>query len=66
MEQLMEWELEPKYSEKPWPSDVLSTTNSTWPDLESNMGYSGDFEVLAYISANVKCFEHFFCWVLYI
>lgn len=34
-------------------------TNSTWSDLESNLGYSDDFKMLAYISTNMRCFEHF-------
>jgi hypothetical protein len=39
----MEWELagETEYSEKTFPSAILSTTNPTWPDLESNPGRRG-------------------------
>jgi hypothetical protein len=40
VEDLVEWELagETKYSEKTGPSDILSTTNYTWPDLVSGVG----------------------------
>jgi hypothetical protein len=31
-----DWQGKPKYSEKTCPSVTLSTTNPTWPDLESN------------------------------
>jgi hypothetical protein len=32
------WQGKPKYSEKTCPNITLSTTNPTWPDLESNPG----------------------------
>jgi hypothetical protein len=31
-----DWQGKPKYSEKTCPSATLSTTNLTWPDLDSN------------------------------
>jgi hypothetical protein len=36
-----DWQGKPKYSEKTCPSAILSTTNPTWPDLESNPGRRG-------------------------
>jgi hypothetical protein len=35
------WQGRQKYSEKPYPSATLSTTNPTWPDLSSNSGCRG-------------------------
>jgi hypothetical protein len=35
------WQGKPKYSEKTCPSATLSTTNNTWPDLDSNPGLRG-------------------------
>jgi hypothetical protein len=35
------WQEKLKYSAKTCPSAVLSTTNSTWPDLGSNLGRRG-------------------------
>jgi hypothetical protein len=35
------WQGKPKYSEKTCASAVLSTTNSTWPDLDLNPGSRG-------------------------
>jgi hypothetical protein len=35
------WQGKPRYSEKTFPSAILSTTNSTWPDLSSNPGRCG-------------------------
>jgi hypothetical protein len=36
-----DWQGEPKYSEKTYPSATLSTTNLTWPDPGSNPGRRG-------------------------
>jgi hypothetical protein len=43
MEELMDWELvgETKVLEENYPSLISSTTNPTWPDLESNPGRRG-------------------------
>jgi hypothetical protein len=35
------WQGKPKYSEKTYPSAILSTTNPTWHDLGSNSGRRG-------------------------
>jgi hypothetical protein len=37
----VEWQGKPKYSEKPYRSATLSTTNPTWPDLGSNTARRG-------------------------
>jgi hypothetical protein len=36
-----DWQGKPKYSEKTWPSAILSTTNPTWPDPCANPGRRG-------------------------
>jgi hypothetical protein len=43
VDKLVEWRLagKPKYSEKTYPSDTLSTTNPIWLDLGMNPGRRG-------------------------
>jgi hypothetical protein len=51
-----------KYSEKPYPSATLSTTNPTWPDLGSNPAHHGGklaTNCLSYGTADIHChFPH--------
>jgi hypothetical protein len=44
------WQGRPKYWEKTYLSDTLSTTNPTWPDLGSNPGRSGGMPAINCLS----------------
>jgi hypothetical protein len=53
------WQGKPKYSEKTCPNAMFSTTNPTWPDLESNSGRRGGKPAtnrLSYGTAYIRSF----------
>jgi hypothetical protein len=53
-----DWQGKPKYSEKPFPSATLSTTNPTWPDPGSNPGRRGGKPATNRLSHGAAKSEH--------